>query len=301
MFEARIGIDLGGTKIEGVCIDSRGIERARQRISTPQARGYEAIIAAIVDLVRELESTVGQRASVGIGTPGSPSPSSGLQRNSNTVCLNGRALKTDLELALGQPIRLANDADCFALSEATDGAGAGASSVFGVIVGTGTGGGLVVGGRLLAGANGIAGEWGHNPLPWPTDEELPGPTCYCGKTGCIETWLSGPGLAADHERHGGTRRPAGDIARAALLGDPAAEEAMERHAQRFARALASVINIVDPEVIVLGGGLSRVGTLYTRLPELVTQWIFSDVFRTRILPARHGDASGVRGAAWLWG
>jgi len=301
MLEARIGIDLGGTKIEGICIDSRGVERARQRVATPQERGYEAIVSSVVDLVCELESRVGQRASVGIGTPGSPSPLTGLQRNSNTAALNGRALKTDLELALGQPVRLANDADCFTLSEATDGAGAGAATVFGVIIGTGTGGGLVVGGRLVHGANGIAGEWGHNPLPWPTEEELAGPACYCGKTGCVETWLSGPGLAADHELHGGNRRNAGEIARAALLGDPQAEQALERHAHRFARALAGVINVFDPEVVVLGGGLSRIGSLYTRLPELLPDWIFSDVFRTRILPARHGDASGVRGAAWLWG
>ncbi len=295
----RIGVDLGGTKIEAVALDEGGRVHARRRVRTPVSEGYEAIVAAVVGIVRDLERELGASYPVGVGTPGALSPATGLLRNSNTVCLNGRPLDRDLGAALGREIVMANDADCFALSEAADGAGAGAPSVFGVIVGTGTGAGLVVQGRLIGGPNAIAGEWGHNPLPWPTDDERPGPACYCGRAGCVETWLSGPGLAADHERVTGVRLAVPSIVARAEATDAPARATLARHVDRFARALATVINVLDPHVVVLGGGLSNMAHLYTAVPERWGAYVFSDVVSTRLVPARHGDASGVRGAARL--
>lgn len=295
-----IGIDLGGTKIEAIALDAKGHERARRRIPTPKD-GYEAVLAAIADLVRQVEAEAGGADSIGIGTPGSPSPRTGLIRNSNSQWLNGRPVMDDLERLLGRPLRIANDADCFALSEATDGAGAGANIVFGVILGTGVGAGIAVGGKLLQGANGIAGEWGHNPLPWPQDGERPGPDCYCGRRGCIETWLSGPGLAADHLRVTGEALTPEQIVAAAEAGNAAAEQSLRRYEERLARALAHVINVVDPHVIVLGGGMSKLDRLYANVPALWSRYIFSDVVLTRLVPPRYGDSSGVRGAAWVGG
>ena len=298
----RIGIDLGGTKIEAVALAPDGTELARRRVPTPQG-DYDATLAAIADLVHGFEHAVMARCRVGIGMPGTISPATGLVKNANSTWLNGRPFRRDVERALGRPVALANDADCFALSEATDGAGAGARVVFGVILGTGVGGGIVVDGRLLAGPNAIAGEWGHNPLPWPRDEERPGPSCYCSRAGCIETFLSGPGLARDHARAEGLAEgaalPAPEIAALAAAGDEGARRALERHAERLARALAHVINLLDPHAIVLGGGLSALPSLYERVPSLWSRWVFSDRVDTRLLPPAHGDASGVRGAAWL--
>lgn len=296
----RIGVDLGGTKIEGIALDPRGVCLARRRVPAPRD-DYGATLAAIAGLVASLESETGCRGSVGIGTPGALSPFNGRLRNSNSVWLNDRPIDRDLARLLGRPVRIANDADCFALSEATDGAGEGARCCFGVIIGTGCGGGLVVDGRLLAGPNAIAGEWGHNPLPWPADDERPGPRCYCSKQGCIETFVSGPGLAADHLRQTGQPLSPPQILAAAQAADPAARATLERHGARLARALASVINLLDPDVIVLGGGLSNLPHLYEDLPELIQPWLICDGMATRILPPRHGDSSGVRGAAWLWG
>jgi len=295
----RIGIDLGGTKTEIVALGASGETLLRRREPTP-GQDYAATVRLVVRLVHETEESLGERASVGIGTPGSLSPQSGLVRNSNSTCLNGRPLKRDLERMLEREIRMANDADCFALSEASDGAARGAATVFGVILGTGVGGGIVIGGRMLSGPNAIAGEWGHNPLPWPADDERPGPPCYCGKRGCIETFLSGPGLALDHERASGQRIAPEDIVLRARSGDAAAAASMRRYEQRLARALASVINVVDPETVVLGGGMSNVGSLYERVPSLLADWVFSDVVRTRLVRNAHGDSSGVRGAALLW-
>lgn len=294
MTPARIGIDLGGTKIEGALLHGDGSLHPRLRVATPTG-DYEATLTAIAELVSEL-ATAGTADPVGICTPGAVSPATGLLRNSNSVCLNGKPLREDLQARLKRPVRIANDADCFALSEASDGAAAGAASVFGVILGTGTGGGIVIDGRLLQGPNAIAGEWGHNPLPWPQAAELPGPACYCGKHGCIETFLSGPGLARDH----GQGVDARAIADAAASGDADAQWSMRRYHDRLARALASVINMLDPEVIVLGGGLGRIASLYDELPRLLPRHVFSDTLRTRILAPAHGDSSGVRGAAWLW-
>jgi fructokinase len=298
----RVGIDLGGTKIEAVALAPDGTELARRRVPTPQG-DYDATLAAIADLVHGFEHAVMARCRVGIGMPGTISPATGLVKNANSTWLNGRPFRRDVERALGRPVALANDADCFALSEATDGAGAGARVVFGVILGTGVGGGIVVDGRLLAGPNAIAGEWGHNPLPWPRDEERPGPSCYCSRAGCIETFLSGPGLARDHARAEGLAEgaalPAPEIAALAAAGDEGARRALERHAERLARALAHVINLLDPHAIVLGGGLSALPSLYERVPSLWSRWVFSDRVDTRLLPPAHGDASGVRGAAWL--
>jgi fructokinase len=294
----RIGIDLGGTKIEAVAIARHGEERGRVRVATPRG-DYEATLAAIAGLVARLEGTSG-RARVGIGMPGAISPATGLVKNANSTWLNGRAFEQDLENRLGRPVRVANDANCFALSEAIDGAGAGAPVVFGVIVGTGTGGGIVVDGRVLRGANAIAGEWGHNPMPWPTPEEWPGPPCYCGRTGCVETFLSGPALTREYgQATGQTLAPAAIAARAAA-GDPAAVITLDRHASRLARALATVVNLLDPDVVVLGGGLSNLHGLYAEVPRQWGRWIFSDAVRTRLVPPVHGDSSGVRGAAWLW-
>ena len=298
----RIGIDLGGTKIEGIVLDDAGGERARLRVATPQG-DYAGTIRAVADLVRRLEAQVGTPCRIGVGHPGALSPATGLIKNANSTALNGRPLDRDLREALQRDaIRLANDANCFAVSEAADGAGRGAPVVFGVILGTGVGGGVVVDGQPLQGAQAIAGEWGHNALPLPRYDERPGPACYCGRHGCIETWLSGPALAAQfHGRTGRDLRATG-IADAAATGDRDAAATMELYCDRLARALAGVINLLDPHVIVLGGGLSNIDMLYRRVPELWRAYVFSepDHIATRLLPPRHGDSSGVRGAAWLW-
>jgi fructokinase len=294
----QIGVDLGGTKIEAMVLGFDGIELDRRRAATPKA--YDDILRCICQLVGACEEHVGQTGTVGVGTPGTLSPATGLMKNANTVCLIGKPLDRDLAAALGRPVRLANDANCFALSEATDGAAAGAAVVFGVIVGTGTGGGLVVNGAILNGPNAIAGEWGHNPLPWPQTHELPGPACYCGKLGCIETFLSGPGMTRDHERATGLSLSAADIATHADSGDDAAMETLRRYEDRMARALASVINVLDPNVIVLGGGVSNIGRLTTEVPRLWQRYVFSDSVATHLVRAAHGDSGGVRGAAWLW-
>jgi fructokinase len=296
----RIGIDLGGTKIEAVVLDIDATESCRKRILTPQG-DYQATLTAVADLVVALEAEVGQQCSVGIGMPGSVSRATGRVKNSNSVCLNGQPLHRDLETLLDRRLQFSNDADCFALSEATDGAARDEAVVFGVIVGTGTGGGVVVNGKLVTGPNGIAGEWGHNPMPWPQQDELPGPECYCGLNGCIETWLSGPGLARDHLLVTGDVLDAIAITRLAESGDSRALQTMHRYADRMARSLASVINIIDPDVIVLGGGISNFKQLYREVPLLWGKYVFSDRVDTRLVPARYGDASGVRGAAWLWG
>jgi predicted NBD/HSP70 family sugar kinase len=295
----RIGIDLGGTKIEGIALDVNGGELLRRRVPTPGG-DYRATLAAVADLVHGLEEQTGARGSVGVGTPGAVSRVTGRIKNSNSVCLINRPLGEDLAALLGREVRLANDANCFALSEARDGAAAGVAVVFGVIIGTGTGGGIVVHGRVMEGLNGIAGEWGHNPLPWSRDTERPGPRCYCGKHGCIETFLSGPGLARDHENAGGRHLTAAELVRQAEQGDASCVAALERYEDRLARGLASVINVLDPEVIVLGGGLSNVARLYDKVPRLWGSYVFSDRVDTRLVPATYGDSSGVRGAAWLW-
>lgn len=295
----RIGIDLGGTKIEGVALDTQGVERWRTRIATPKD-DYPGTVHAVVDLVQRIERETGARGHVGLATPGAPSRVTGRMKNCNSTWLNHQPFKADLEEALSRPVRMANDADCFTLSEASDGVAKDAGVVFGVIIGTGTGGGVVVDRRLLGGPNSIAGEWGHNPLPWPDSAELPGPSCYCGLEGCIETWLSGPGLAADHRRHGGERMAGEEIVAAAERGEGKAAATLERYCGRLARSLASVINLLDPDVIALGGGLSRIDCLYRRVPDLWDRWVFSDRVDTRLLAPKHGDASGVRGAAHLW-
>jgi len=286
MERMRIGIDLGGTKIEALALDGSR-EVARRRVPTPRG-DYEATIATVSTLVRELGA-----GTVGVGIPGALSRVSGLVKNANSTWLIGRPLKQDLEQAIGREVRLENDANCFALSEATDGAGAGAEVVFGVILGTGVGGGIVVHGKVLTGPNAIAGEWGHNPLPAPAPEDLPLPACYCGRSGCIETYLSGPALAFDHFKLTGERLEPGEIV---SLND----EAIRRYEKRLARALASVINLLDPDVIVLGGGMSNVERLYTEVPRLWSKHVFSDHVATRLARNAHGDSSGVRGAAWLW-
>ncbi|MDP2123538.1 MAG: ROK family protein [Parvibaculum sp.] len=295
----RIGIDLGGTKIEALALDAEGRELTRRRIAAPQGR-YEATIAAIRDLVAALEAETGQQGTVGIGMPGTISPATGLVKNANSTWLIGHPFGRDLETALARPLRLANDADCFALSEATDGAGAGAASVFGVILGTGVGGGIVIGGRLLAGPNAIAGEWGHNPLPWMHPDEYPGTDCYCGKKGCIETWASGPAFARLYKEEEGEALTPEEIVAAAQTGARPARLALRRYADRLARALAHTINILDPEVIVLGGGMSNIEAIYDEVPARWGAWVFSDTVVTRLRPHQHGDSSGVRGAAWLW-
>lgn len=297
----RIGIDLGGTKISLIALDDAGQECLRQRIATPVQEGAQGIVAAIARLVVEAQRQLGTVASVGIGTPGAVSPHTGLLKNSNTVCLNGQPLQQLLEQALNQPIRIANDANCFALSEAVDGAGANADSLFGVIVGTGTGGGLVVDQQLLTGRNAIAGEWGHNPLPWASTEALQSTQCYCGRQGCIETFLSGPGLAESYWRKVGECAKAEVVVEKALLGDELAEACLQEYEDAMARSLASVINLLDPDVIVLGGGLSKLERLYENVPKRWAQYVFSDHVATELRPPRHGDDSGVRGAARLWG
>jgi len=295
----RLGVDLGGTKIELAALDASGAVHYRNRIPTP-AGDYEATIVAIARLVEEAEASLGERGTVGIAMPGAISLATGRIKNANSTWLNGRALKEDLEHRLAREVRLANDANCFALSEAVDGAAAGADVVFGVILGTGVGGGIVAHGRILEGANAIAGEWGHNPLPLPRADDHPLPLCYCGRRACIETYLSGPGLAADHARATGERSSAEEIARRAAAGDAPCAETLARYAARLARALGGVINVLDPDAIVLGGGLSRIGRLYEEVPRLWAEHVFSDEVRTRLLAPAHGDASGVRGAAWLW-
>jgi fructokinase len=295
----RIGIDLGGTKIEAVAMDTEGVELGRLRVATPR-HDYDGTLDAVAGLVRSLEQRHGGPASVGVGMPGIISPATGLVKNANSTWLIGRPFDQDLARALRRPVRLANDANCFALSEAIDGAGAGAPVVFGVILGTGVGGGLVINGRILEGAHHIAGEWGHNPLPSPRDDERPGPACYCGRHGCIETFLSGPGWAEDTARRTGHPLDAETLAHGARLGDPDARLALSRYVDRLARALATVINVVDPDVIVLGGGLSNVEALCDEVPRSWTRHVFSDEVHTRLVRAAHGDSSGVRGAAWLW-
>jgi fructokinase len=296
----RIGIDLGGTKIELAALDEVGAACLRRRCATPIG-DYAATVEAVGALVEAAESELGARATVGVATPGAASLADGRIKNANSTCLNGRALREDLERRLDRPVRIANDANCFALSEAVDGAGRGAHVVLGVILGTGVGGGLVVEGRVLEGANSIAGEWGHNPLPLPGTEDHPLPLCYCGRLGCIETFLSGPGLAADHQRAAGERLDPQSIVARANARDAGCEASLQRYEKRLARSLAGVINIVDPDVIVLGGGLSNLGRLYASVPLLWTHHVFSDTVRTRLVAPVHGDSSGVRGAAWLWG
>ncbi len=325
----RIGIDLGGTKIEGIALsdndvadnttadndvadngnDVTGEEIYRHRIDTPQD-DYQATLQSIVDLVRKIEKNSGviegdntdsgETSSIGICTPGSLSPATGLMRNSNSVCMNGKPVLDDLQNLLHKKIRIANDANCFALSEATDGSASNASVVFGVIIGTGTGAGIVVDNKILVGPNAIAGEWGHNPLPWPQDSELPGPECYCGKNGCIETWLSGPAIKRDHEIYNNEYIDAQTLDNKARFGDFDAIETFQRYEDRMARSLAHVINILDPDVIVLGGGMGNVKRLYENVPKIWGRYIFSDVLNTRLVAPKHGDSSGVRGAAWLW-
>jgi fructokinase len=295
----RIGIDVGGSKIEGAAIDELGAVRLRLRRPSPTG-DYFATIATILAIVADIERDLRVTASVGVGIPGAISPATGLVKNANSTWLNGRPLQCDLETALARPVRLANDANCFALSEATDGAAAGVETVFGIILGTGVGGGLAVNGRIRVGANAIAGELGHNPLPWPAPDEIPGPSCWCGKSGCIESFLSGPGLAADHRRRVGQSLNAREIARAAELEDLECRATLTRYIDRLARSLASVINLVDPDAIVLGGGLSAIHMLYDEVPQGWQKYVFSDRVVTRLLAPVHGDSSGVRGAAWLW-
>jgi fructokinase len=293
----RIGIDLGGTKIEIIAIGADGAELLRRRVATPPG-DYEATLDAIVQLVHDAERTIGARATIGIGTPGAISSANGRIKNANSTWLNRRPLKSDLEARLGQQIRIENDANCFALSEAVDGAAAGAKIVFGVILGTGVGGGIVIDGKIVTGANAIAGEWGHNPLSVNDPSEFPGPPCYCGRSGCIETWLSGPGLARDYRQASGRTLAAKEIVERAPH-DADCEAALSRYEERLARALAQVVNILDPDVIVLGGGLSNIERLYRNVPRLWARHVFSDTIATRLLQNRYGDSSGVRGVAWL--
>lgn len=295
----RLGIDLGGTKIEIVALDAAGQTLLRRRQPTPQGN-YPATVSAIVMLVEEVERQLGHLGSVGIGIPGAESLRDSVIKNANSTCLIGQPLRHDLQARLQREIRIENDANCFALSEAIDGAGKDAGVVFGVILGTGVGGGIVVQGRILGGINRIAGEWGHTPLPYPDEEMLGPPVCYCGRQGCIETWLSGPALAADHGRHTGETALPQSIAERALQGDEACEATLRRYERRLAKGLAQVINILDPDVIVLGGGLSNLERLYFNVPQLWTPYIFSDTVSTRLRRNVHGDSSGVRGAAWLW-
>ena len=295
----RIGIDLGGTKTEIIMLDESGKMLLRNRIPTNRDN-YPEIIRDIVSLIETTEKQFTGKTTIGISMPGALSTENGRVKNSNTVCMNGQDFKKDMETALQRPVRISNDANCFTLSEAVDGAGMGADVVFGVILGTGVGGGITIGGRILQGINAIAGEWGHNSLPWPNQEELPGPQCYCGRRGCIETFLSGPGLMQDYQNcPGNTFKPA-DIVAKRMEGDPHAIDVLQRYTDRLARALANVINIIDPDVIVLGGGLSNIDTLYEEVPVIWKPYVFSDRIDTSIKKAVHGDSSGVRGAAWLW-
>lgn len=298
-----IGVDLGGTKIEAVVLDTQGASLWRERVATP-AGDYSATLATVAALVTRAETELGLHGCpVGVGTPGSLTRS-GHIKNANSTCLNGQALERDLAHALGRPVRIANDANCLALSEATDGAAAGAAVSFSVILGTGVGAGIVAHGRLLGGPNGLAGEWGHNPLPWAEANEHPGRGCYCGQRGCIETWVSGPGMASDHASTHGVSLDARQIGEAAARGDSACEATLQRYEARLARSLAHVINLLDPDVIVLAGGVSQLQRLYVNVPHLWPQFVFSggikDSVHTRLVQSRHGDSSGVRGAAWLW-
>lgn len=294
----RLGVDLGGTKIEIIALDDQGAERLRHRVPTPQG-DYSSTLQTIAGLVKHAESELGQQGSLGIGTPGSISKVTGLLKNSNSVQLNGKPILQDLESLLKRRIKISNDANCFALSEAKDGAASGAEVVFGVIIGTGTGAGIVVNGHILTGPNGIAGEWGHNPLPWPLQTELPGPECYCGKRGCIETFLSGPGMSKLHQHDTGHSLSPEEIVGKAEATDKVCELSLQRYENRLARSLAHVINILDPNVIVLGGGMSNIERLYTNVPKLWGRWVFSDRVNTKLLKHKFGDSSGVRGAAWL--
>lgn len=297
----RIGIDLGGTKIEGIALDNAGDELLRKRIDAPQGN-YHNTLHAITKLIAEIESSTGQTGTVGIGIPGTLSPQTGLVKNANSVWLINKPLRIDLESLLKREVRIENDANCFVVSEATDGAAKDAEIVFGVIIGTGTGGGIYVRGQSIIGANAIAGEWGHNPLPWPNQEELPGRECYCGKSGCIETWLSGPGFARDYKlrNYQPETITAKDIVKLAQQGDQYAQKSLRDYQQRLAKSLASIINVLDPDVIVLGGGMSNIKELYSTVPKLWNEYVFSDHVTTKLVPPSHGDSSGVRGAAWLW-
>ena len=295
----RLGVDVGGTKIEAILLDPTGEELARRRRDSPQD-DYVATLFSIGSLVEELERDFSTTATVGIGLPGTISPVTGLVKNANSTWLIGHPLQYDLEQRLNRTVRVANDADCFAVSEATDGVAKGVRSVFGVILGTGVGGGLCWEGRPIHGPNAIAGEWGHNPLPWPENDERPGPECYCGLRGCLETFLSGPGLRRDHFQRTGENYSPEEINAGAIANNHPCLETMERYEHRLARGLASVINVFDPEVIVLGGGLSNINRLYQAVPTLWQSWVFSDQVDTRLVPPRFGDSSGVRGAAWLW-
>jgi len=295
----RFGIDLGGTKTEIVALDDAGQEILRRRVPTPRD-DYQGTLDMVAMLLRDAEAELEDRGSIGIGTPGSLSPATGLLRGSNSVCLNGKPIKADLEALLGREVRIANDANCFALSEASDGAGRGGEVVFGVILGTGVGSGIVVRGHVLSGPNAIAGEWGHNPLPWPDDDERPGAPCFCGQRGCIETFLSGPGMERDHLAVTAQRVPSQEIALRAGRGENEASATLLRYEQRLAKALAHVINILDPDVIVLGGGMSNIDRIYVNVPARWGRWVFSERVDTRLVRHRHGDSSGVRGAAWLW-
>ncbi len=296
----RIGIDLGGTKIEGIALDNAGMELFRHRIPTPQ-QDYAATLAAICDLVQKIEHQCHETGSVGIGIPGTISPATSRVKNANSTWLIGQLLQQDLEARLSRPLRIANDANCFAVSEATDGAGHDAHNVFGVIIGTGTGAGICIDRQPLIGCNAIGGEWGHNPLPWPQKNELPGRHCYCGKQGCIETWLSGPALTRTYQESGGqAQQKPMEIVEQAAQGHGLAEKVLQDYENRLARALASIINILDPDIIILGGGMGNISRLYKNVPRQWAQYIFSDQVDTRLLPPIHGDSSGVRGAAWLW-
>jgi len=295
----RFGIDLGGSKIELIALDRTGRELLRRRTATPH-NDYPATVEVTARLLEDAETEIGARGSLGIGTPGAVSRLTGRMKNCNSTWLNGMPLLEDLQRRLARPVRISNDANCFALSEATDGAAAGAEVVFGVIIGTGCGAGVVVRGQVLTGPNAIAGEWGHNPLPWPQDEELPGPPCYCGRSGCLETWISGTGLRRDLRDAGGPDLPAAEVALRAQAGDETCEAALQRLEDRLARGLAHVVNILDPDVIVLGGGLSNLARLYDSVPRLWGPYVFSDSVETRLVPPRFGDSSGVRGAARLW-
>jgi fructokinase len=295
----RIGIDLGGTKTEAIALEQTRLVVPRRRVTTP--RDYEGTLEVIARLVAELEAEAGARGTVGVGIPGVVGRGTGLVKNANSTWLNGRPLGSDLEARLGRPVRLANDANCFALSEAVDGAGQGLEMMFGVILGTGVGGGIAIRRRIHEGPNQIAGEWGHNPLPWMTDQERrDAQPCYCGQHGCIETFLSGPGFERDYERASGARRTSEEIARAAGEGDVIARETLQRYHNRLARALAAVINLLDPDAVVLGGGMSNLPRLAEAVSRVLPGFVFSDTVVTRVLPNLHGDSSGVRGAAWLW-
>ena len=295
----RIGVDLGGTKIEILALAPDGSELLRERIPTPR-HSYEAVVGAIRGLVLDTEAKIGEAGSVGLAIPGIVSPKTGLVKNANSTVLIGHPLDKDLGVALNRPVRAANDANCFTLSEATDGAAAGREIVFGIIAGTGVGGGICVGGKLLTGAHAIAGEWGHNPLPSPSHDEIPGPACYCGKRGCIESWCSGPAISAQFEAMTGQRLQPTAIAAAAASGDSAAAAMMDTYLDRFARAIAMLVNILDPHAIVMGGGLSNIDAFYVDLPKRVEHYGFNPEGETVIVKNRHGDSSGVRGAAWLW-